>query len=102
MSPVLARSITPGSGAFIALIAAMMTMTAMTIDINLPAIPATAADLGAAITTSQLTVTIFFAGFAIGQLVWGPLSDRIGRKPACSSARRTTCGRGGSGWRACA
>ncbi len=81
MSPALARSITPGSGAFIALIAAMMTMTAMTIDINLPAIPATAADLGAAITTSQLTVTIFFAGFAIGQLVWGPLSDRIGRKP---------------------
>ena len=81
MSLALARPITPGSGAFIALIAAMMTMTAMTIDINLPAIPATAADLGASLTTSQLTVTIFFAGFAIGQLVWGPLSDRIGRKP---------------------
>ena len=30
---------------------------------------------------SQLTVTIFFGGFALGQLVWGPLSDRIGRKP---------------------
>ena len=81
MSLALARPITPGSGAFIALIAAMMTMTAMTIDINLPAIPATAADLGASLTTSQLTVTIFFGGFAIGQLVWGPLSDRIGRKP---------------------
>ena len=81
MSLALARPITPGSGAFIALIAAMMTMTAMTIDINLPAIPATAADLGASLTTSQLTVTIFFGGFALGQLVWGPLSDRIGRKP---------------------
>ena len=51
VSLALARSITPGSGAFIALIAAMMTMTAMTIDINLPAIPATAADLGASLTT---------------------------------------------------
>lgn len=77
----MARPITPGSGAFIALIAAMMTMTAMTIDINLPAIPATAADLDASLSTAQLTVTIFFAGFAVGQLVWGPLSDRIGRKP---------------------
>ena len=81
MSLAAARPATPGSGAFIALIAAMMTMTAMTIDINLPAIPATAADLGASLTTTQLSVTIFFAGFAVGQLVWGPLSDRIGRKP---------------------
>ena len=76
------RAIAPGSRAFIALIAAMMTMTAMTIDINLPAIPATAADLGASVPAAQLTVTIFFAGFAIGQLVWGPLSDRTGRRPA--------------------
>ena len=81
MISAVARPITPGSGAFIALIAAMMTMTAMTIDINLPAIPVTAADLGASLTTTQLSVTVFFGGFAIGQLVWGPLSDRRGRKP---------------------
>jgi MFS transporter, DHA1 family, multidrug resistance protein len=77
----MARPIRPGSGAFIALIAALMAMTAMTIDINLPAIPVTAEALGASLTTTQLTVTIFFGGFAVGQLVWGPLSDRIGRKP---------------------
>ena len=65
MSTVLARPIAPGSGAFIALIAGMMTMTAMTIDINLPAIPITAAELGGSLTTSQLTVTIFFVGFAV-------------------------------------
>jgi MFS transporter, DHA1 family, multidrug resistance protein len=74
------RRIAPGSRAFIALIAVMMTMTAMTIDINLPSIPATAADLGTAVPVAQFTVTIFFAGFAVGQLVWGPLSDRIGRR----------------------
>ena len=74
--------IRPGSPAFIALIAAFMTMTAMTIDINLPAIPLTAADLGSSLTTAQLTVPLFFVGFALGQLVWGPASDRYGRKPA--------------------
>ena len=84
----MARPVAPGSGAFIALIAAMMTMTAMTIDINLPAIPVTAAELGASLTTAQLTVTIFFGGFAVGQLVWGPLSDRIGRKPGMLDRHR--------------
>jgi DHA1 family bicyclomycin/chloramphenicol resistance-like MFS transporter len=71
----------PGSAAFIAVIAALMTMTAMTIDINLPAIPQTAAALGGSLTQGQLTVTVFFGGFALGQLFWGPCSDRFGRKP---------------------
>lgn len=74
--------IRPGSPAFIALIAAFMTMTAMTIDINLPAIPLTAVDLGTSLTTAQLSVPLFFVGFALGQLLWGPASDRFGRKPA--------------------
>lgn len=77
----MAGAIVPGSGAFIALIAAMTAMTAMTIDINLPAIPVTATDLGTSLTMAQLTVTVFFGGFAVGQLLWGSLSDRIGRKP---------------------
>lgn len=78
----MARRAVPGSPAFVALIAALMTVTAMSIDINLPAIPATAQALGTSLTTTQLTVTLFFAGFALGQLLWGPLSDRTGRKPA--------------------
>jgi DHA1 family bicyclomycin/chloramphenicol resistance-like MFS transporter len=78
----LTGRIRPGSPAFIALIAAFMTMTAMTIDINLPAIPLTAVDLGTSLTTAQLSVPLFFVGFALGQLVWGPASDRFGRKPA--------------------
>lgn len=76
------RPVAPGSGAFVALVAALMTMTAMTIDINLPAVPAMAESLGASLTTAQLTVTLFFGGFALGQLLWGPLSDATGRKPA--------------------
>ena len=73
--PWRARS-RPGSGAFIALIAALMTVTAMSIDINLPAIPATAAALGASLTTAQLTVSLFFAGFA--------------RRASCSGGRSPT------------
>ncbi len=75
------RAIVPGSGPFIALMAGMITLTAMSIDINLPAIPGMAHALGSSLTTAQLTVTVFFAGFALGQLMWGALSDRFGRKP---------------------
>jgi DHA1 family bicyclomycin/chloramphenicol resistance-like MFS transporter len=59
-----------------------MTMTAMSIDINLPAIPAAAEDLRSSLAASQLTVTLFFAGFAFGQALWGPISDGTGRRPA--------------------
>ena len=78
---ILAAKVRPDSAALIALLAAFFTVTAMSIDMNLPAVPAIAADLGASLTASQLTVTLFFAGFAAGQLVWGPLSDRFGRRP---------------------
>ncbi len=77
----MSRSIAPGSVAFILLMAGLMTMSAMTIDINLPAIPDTAADLGAPVSLVQLTVPIFFIGFAVGQAVYGSTSDRFGRKP---------------------
>lgn len=74
--------IVPGSGAFIVLIASLMTVTAMSIDINLPAIPTTAVELNTELSTAQLTVTLFFQGLAVGQLFWGPVSDHTGRKPA--------------------
>lgn len=71
----------PGSAAFVILIAAILTMSAMTIDINLPAIPATAAAFAASESKAQLSVAVFFVGFAIGQAFFGPLSDRYGRRP---------------------
>lgn len=80
------RQVRPGSLAFVLIMAALMTVTAMSIDINLPAIPAIAADLGASVTTAQLTVPLFFAGFAVGQVIWGPLSDLTGRRPAMLTA----------------
>jgi MFS transporter, DHA1 family, multidrug resistance protein len=75
----------PGSATFVILIAAILTMSAMTIDINLPAIPATAAAFATSETKAQLSVAVFFLGFAVGQAFFGPLSDRFGRKPVLVS-----------------
>src|SRR5262245_18758061 len=47
---------------------------------TLPSLPATAETLEARPETLQLTVTLFLAGFALAQLVHGPLSDRLGRR----------------------
>jgi MFS transporter, DHA1 family, multidrug resistance protein len=52
----------------------------LSIDMALPSLPATAQALGAQPATVQLTVTLFLAGFALAQLIHGPLSDRIGRR----------------------
>lgn len=67
---------------FVGLIAAMMSLTALAIDIMLPALP----DIGKALNIAsendrQLIVIVYVIGFAAGQLVYGPLSDRYGRKP---------------------
>src|SRR3954452_1313600 len=51
------------------------------IDMYLPALPMVAADLGASPQAVQFTLSAFFAAFGVSQLVYGPLSDWIGRKP---------------------
>lgn len=50
-------------------------------DMYLPALPAMARDLRASVADTQLTLSVFLIGFAAGQFVYGPVSDKIGRKP---------------------
>jgi DHA1 family bicyclomycin/chloramphenicol resistance-like MFS transporter len=66
---------------FITLMALLMSMTAMSIDIMLPALPNIGESLEVPDTGNlPLVVTVFMLGMAIGQLVWGPFADRFGRR----------------------
>ena len=68
---------------FIVLVALLNAMVAMSIDTMLPAIGTIASELGAADPNSrQFIISSFFAGMTVGTLMWGPLSDSTGRKPA--------------------
>lgn len=49
--------------------------------ILVPALPEAALDLGASIGGMQMTLSVYILGLAIGQLAYGPLSDRFGRRP---------------------
>lgn len=67
---------------FVSLIAAMMALTALGIDSMLPALPAIGDTLGVAEPNHrQYVITSFLVGFGAAQLVYGPLSDRFGRRP---------------------
>jgi DHA1 family bicyclomycin/chloramphenicol resistance-like MFS transporter len=67
---------------FVALTAALMALTAVSIDIMLPALPQIGSALGVTSENDrQLIVIVYMAGFAAGQIFFGPLSDRFGRKP---------------------
>ena len=71
------------AGEFVPLIALLMALVALSIDAMLPALPEIGSDLGAAQRNdAQLVVTALFLGLGFGQLLFGPLSDFIGRKPA--------------------
>lgn len=63
------------------MVAAITALAPFGIDAYLPAIPALASHLGASIHLTSTSISIFLVGFAFGQLVFGPLSDRIGRRP---------------------
>lgn len=60
---------------------AVGALTPLAIDMYLPAMPNLARDLGVAEGSVQITLTVYTAGFAIGQLIQGPLADSYGRRP---------------------
>jgi len=72
-----------GIAEFVALMATLTALVALSIDMVLPALPAIGASLGVRhANENQLVVSLLFLGFGVGQLFYGPLSDTAGRKPA--------------------
>jgi DHA1 family bicyclomycin/chloramphenicol resistance-like MFS transporter len=65
----------------VALLALLLGLQAVTTDLYLPALPAIRASLNASMGEIQLTLTSLLLAFGVSQLVWGPLSDRFGRRP---------------------
>ena len=73
----------PAFAEFVVLVALITSLVALSIDAMLPALPLIAADLDVVeINDSQYVISIFFAGMALGQMFFGPLSDSVGRRPA--------------------
>jgi len=71
----------PKFGEFVAMMAALMALTALSVDIMLPALPQIREDFGIVdANAQQLVITAYIMGFALGQLFHGPLSDGIGRR----------------------
>lgn len=65
----------------VVLLALLLGLQPITTDLYLPALPALQQHLGAAMPQVQLTLTALLLAFGCSQLVWGPLSDRFGRRP---------------------
>jgi MFS transporter, DHA1 family, multidrug resistance protein len=73
--------IDPQSRWFVVMLAAMNAMTALAVDTSLPAMPAIGHAFASGPDRVQLTLSLFMFGYALGQVVAGPLSDRFGRRP---------------------
>ena len=71
------------SGEFVSLVALLMSLVALSIDAMLPALAEIGQDLGARRPNdAQFVITAVFLGLGAGQILFGPLSDRIGRRAA--------------------
>ncbi|GAB4400966.1 MAG: Bcr/CflA family multidrug efflux MFS transporter [Rhodoferax sp.] len=73
----------PGMSAptVVLLLSLLLGLQPITTDLYLPALPALTADLGAPMAQAQLTLSALLLAFGVSQLVWGPVSDRRGRRP---------------------
>ena len=65
----------------VVVLALLLSIQPVTTDLYLPALPALTRSLNAPVAQAQLTLSALLLAFGVSQLVWGPLSDRFGRRP---------------------
>ncbi len=71
--------VTPGRAALA--LTLLLGLQPVTTDIYLPALPMLTRELGAPMTSAQLTMSALILAFGLAQLFWGPVADRVGRRP---------------------
>ena len=71
----------PNSRIITVIVTALVAFGAISTDLYLPSLPAIGLQFEASAGSVQLTLSVFLVGFAVSQLVYGPLSDRFGRRP---------------------
>jgi len=76
----------PDSFAVAALLTALVAFGPISTDMYLPSLPALVTDFETDVPTVQLTLSAFMVAFALAMLVYGPLSDRFGRRPVLLGA----------------
>lgn len=70
---------TPSTVVFV--LSMLLGIQPITTDLYLPALPTITSVLGAPLSQAQLTLSGLLLAFGCSQMVWGPLSDRVGRRP---------------------
>lgn len=68
-------------GLIVLLLSLLLGIQPIATDLYLPALPAITQHFGTVVQQAQLTLTVMMLSFGISQLVWGPVSDRFGRRP---------------------
>src|SRR5258708_37853393 len=76
----------PGRFGLTLLLSLLHGLGQLTMDMYLPSLPAIGQALGASTVQVQLTISGYLIGFAVGQIFYGPVSDRIGRRPVILAA----------------
>src|SRR6266571_5820159 len=71
----------PDTFALTAVLALLTAVGPLSVDMYLPSLPDIGRELATPPAQVQLTISFYLVGFALGQIVYGPMSDRHGRKP---------------------
>ena len=71
----------PNSLAMTGLLASLTALGPLATDIYVPSLPQIARVFGGSTASAQFTITGYLMGFAVGQIIYGPLSDKYGRRP---------------------
>jgi len=81
----------PDTLALTALLALLTALGPLAVDMYVPSFPEISQLLGAPAATVQLTLSLYMVSYAAGQVIYGPLSDRYGRKPVLRAALMIYC-----------